>query len=212
MRQSGEADGTAIATGELARIAGGGQLRVRGELWVGLAATAQLGKAELTYYGATDTSAAMPTRELAIDAYAEAGLGRMPYVALRGGVHYARFSVTSDRAEAMLIGERIAGATVGLGGALGLGHGLALSAAADAMPAGAQKLAKLPAGTLYATTVKAAWGRGTLSYALPAHLQAAVSYRFGIQSAQLTDGGMAPKTASRTDLSHEVTAGVGLAW
>jgi hypothetical protein len=49
--------------------------------------------------------------------------------------------------------------------------------------------------------------------ALPAHLVAALSYKFGAISTDLTDGAaMMPKTATRTDLSHVVTAGVGVAW
>lgn len=212
MRQSGTSAGTAIATGELATIAGDAQVRVRGPVWVGVDATAQLGTADLTYYGAAQQSPNMSTKELAIDASAELGVGRMPYIAARAGVHYATLSVESDRAEPMLIGERIAGATAGLGGALPLGRHLALSAAVDVMPVGAQRMSKLPPGTLYATSVRGLWASSTLAMPLPAHLVAALSYRFGAQSAQLTDNGAMPKTASRTDLSHVVTAGVGVAW
>jgi hypothetical protein len=211
-QQSGNADGVAIAAGELASIAADAQLRVRGDLWVGLGTTAELGKATLTYYGPAEPSAPMSTREISVDAYAELGLGNLPHLAVRGGVHYATFSVKSDRAEAMLIGERIAGATVGVAGTLPLGRRLALSAATDIMPVGAQRMSRVPPGTLYATTVRGGWARGALTMALPAHLVAAVSYRFGILTAHLTDDAATPKTASRTDLSHEVTAGVGMTW
>jgi hypothetical protein len=47
---------------------------------------------------------------------------------------------------------------------------------------------------------------------LPMHLMVALSYRFGLLSADLTDDGATPKTATRTDQSHLFTAGVGLAW
>jgi SH3-like domain-containing protein len=212
MRQSGEGDGTAIATGELATIVAEGQLHVRGNVWVGLGTTVELGTADLTYYGSAQQSSPMSTTELAIDPYAELGLGSLPQVTVRGGIHYATLSVKSDRAEPMLIGERIAGATAGVGGALPLGRRLLASASVDVMPVGAQKMSKLPPGTMYATAVKGLWARATLAMPLPAHLLAAVSYRFGTQSADLTDGAAMPKTASRTDQSHVVTAGVGVIW
>jgi hypothetical protein len=47
---------------------------------------------------------------------------------------------------------------------------------------------------------------------LPAHLVAALTYRFGALSADLTDNAAMPRTATRTDLSHVITAGVGVAW
>jgi hypothetical protein len=187
-------------------------MRVRGEVWVGVGTTAELGTADMTYYGSAEQSAPMATHEVEIDAYAEVGLGRLPYVAARGGIHYATLSVKSDRVEPMLIGERIAGATVGLGGALPLGRLLSLSAAVDVMPAGAQRMSELPPGTLYASSVRALWARATLAMPLPSHLVAALSYRFGELTAELTDGGAMPKTATRTDQSHVVTAGVGVAW
>ena len=212
MRQSGNGPGTAVATGELARLTARAQLRIAGELQVGLGATAQLGTAALTYDGAAGPSDSLATRERAVDAYAELGWARIPYLAARGGVHYATFSVDPDRAEAMLIGERIAGATVGLGGTLPLGRRLSGSATADVMPVGVQRLSRLPAGTLRATRVRGAWAEGTLAMALPAHLVAALSYRFGAMTARLTDDGPMPARASRTDLSHVVTAGVGVTW
>lgn len=213
MRQSGDGRGTAVATGELASLTARAQLRIAGELQVGLGATAELGTAALTYDGSAGPSASMATRELAVDAHAELGWERIPYLAARGGVHYATFSVEPDRAEAMLIGERIAGATVGLGGTLPIGRRLSLSASADVMPVGAQRLSRLPAGTLHATTVRGAWAAGTLTMPLPAHLVAALSYRFGVMTARLTDDdGSTPDRASRTDQSHVVTAGLGVAW
>jgi SH3-like domain-containing protein len=212
MRQHGSGAGTAIATGALADLDAGVRMRLRRNLWIGLDTSTQLGTAGLTYYASAQTSPSMSTQELAIDASAELGMGRMPYVAARAGIHYATFSVESDRQEPMLIGERIAGATVGLGGALPLGRRLVLSATVDVMPVGSQQMSELPAGTLYATSVRAAWAQGTLAMPLPAHLLAALSYRFGAQSADLTDNAAMPRTATRTDLSHVVTAGVGVAW
>ena len=155
----------------------------------------------------------MSTRELDIDGHAELGVGRLPYIAARGGVHYATLSVKSERDEPMLIGERIGGATAGIAGALPIPLGrFWLSGAVDVMPAGAQKLARLPAGTLRATAVKGVWAHSTLAMPLPMHLMVALSYRFGLLSADLTDDGATPKTATRTDQSHLFTAGVGLAW
>jgi hypothetical protein len=211
MQQSGEGDPMAIATGALAAVTARAQLRVRGDLWVALATSAELGTGELIYYAATETSPAMPTRKLAVDAHVEAGWGDARYVALRGGVHYATLSIDSERTEPMLVGERIGGATVGVAGAMPIWR-FALSAAVDAMPVGTQQMSELPPGALYATSVRAAWARATLAMPLPAHLVAALSYRFGALSAQLTDGAATPKVASRTDQSHMVTAGVGVAW
>jgi len=212
MRQHGSGSGTAIATGGVANLAAEGQLRVRRNIWAGVGATAELGTADMTYYGSAQQSKPMATQELAIDAYAELGLGSLPHVALRGGIHYGTLSVESDRAEPMLIGERIAGPTIGVAGALPIGDRLVLSASVDGMPVGAQKMSELPPGTMYATTVRGLWARTMLAMPLPAHLVAALSYRFGALSADLTDGAAMPRTASRTDLSHVVTAGVGVIW
>src|SRR5207247_11439785 len=136
-----------------------GQLIVRGSIWVGLTTMAELGTASMVYEGAMETSKPMSTREFALDAYGEVGWGGMRYIALRGGVHYATMSVESDRSEPMLLGERIAGATVGLEGAVPLYRRLVLSASVDVMPAGAQRLNRLPTGALYASTVQEAWAR-----------------------------------------------------
>jgi hypothetical protein len=161
-----------------------------------LGMAAELGAADLTYYGSAQQSSPMSTTELGIDTYGELGLGSLPQVTVRGGIHYATLSVKSDRAEPMLIGERVAGATVGLGGALPIGRRLLASASVDVMPVGAQKMSELPTGTMYATTVRGLWARATLAMPLPSHLLAAVSYRFGTQSADLTDGAAMPKTAA----------------
>jgi hypothetical protein len=215
MAQSGQGDVSAIASGAIAVIAARAQARVLESIWVGVATDVEIGTAGLTYYGAAgeQPSTSLSTRELVIDGYAEVGWGGLPYVAVRGGVHYATLTVKSDRDEPMLIGERIGGATAGVAGALQLPLGrLCLSGAVDVMPAGAQKLARLPAGTLHATSVKGLWAHSTLAMPLPMHLMVAVSYRFGLLSADLTDDGATPKTATRTDQSHLFAAGVGLAW
>jgi hypothetical protein len=213
MEQTGEGAATATASGPFAVIGARGQLTVRGSIWVGVTTMAELGTASMVYEGATETSKPMSTREFALDAYGEVGWGGLRHVALRGGVHYATMSVESERTEPMLIGERIAGATVGLEGALPLYRRLVLSASVDAMPAGAQRLNRLPSGTLHASTVQQAWARASLSLPLPLHLIGAVCYRFGMLSADLSDGAaMMPKTASRTDQSHVITAGVGMVW
>ena len=213
MEQTGEGAATATASGPFAVIGARGQLTVRGSIWVGVTTMAELGTANMVYEGATETSKPMSTREFALDAYGEVGWGGLRHIALRGGVHYATMSVESERTEPMLLGERIAGATVGLEGAVPLYRRLVLSASVDVMPAGAQRLNKLPAGTLYASTVQQAWARASLSLPLPLHLIGAVCYRFGALSADLSDGAaMMPKTASRTDQSHVITAGVGMTW
>lgn len=112
----------------------------------------------------------------------------------------------------MLIGEQVAGMTVGVGGALPIGRKLAVSANVDVMPAGAQRPSELPTGVLYATAMQAAWARGTVAYQLPARIVAAVSYRGGVATTDLTDGAATPITAKRTDQSHALTAGIGLSW
>lgn len=208
-------DTSAIATGATAVIAARARARVLGSLWIGVAGDMEIGTAGMTYYGAAGTqpSASMSTHEVVVDGAAEIGVGRLPYIAARGGVHYGTISVKSDRDEPMLIGERIGGATAGIAGAfrLPLG-GLQLSAAVDVMPTGAQRLNRLPAGTLHASSVKGLWAHSTLAMPLPMHLVVAVSYRFGMLSADLTDDAAMPKTASRLDQSHLFTADVGFAW
>jgi hypothetical protein len=213
MEQTGEGAATATASGPLAVVGARGQMTVRESIWVGVGTMAELGTADMVYQGASETSKPMSTREFAVDGYAEVGWGGLRHLALRGGVHYATMSVESQRTEPMLIGERIAGATVGLGGALPIYRRLLFSAAVDVMPMGAQRLNRLPAGTLYATTVQEAWARASLSMPLPLHLIGAVCYRYGMLSAELSDGAATtPKTANRSDQSHVITAGVGMAW
>jgi uncharacterized protein YraI len=212
LEQTGEGAATATASGPFATIGARGQMRVRGSVWAGVTTMAEFGTADMTYEGANETSKPMSTQELAVNAYGEIGWGGARYIALRGGVHYSTMSVESERNEPMLLGERIAGATVGLGGALPLYRRLTFSAAFDFMPLGAQRLNRLPEGALFADTVQEMWARAALSMPLPAHLMAAVCYRFGTLSAELSDGGAMPKTASRSDMSHVVTAGVGMTW
>src|SRR5262249_6919518 len=213
MEQSGQgADATAIASGPLAIVAARAQLAIRGSIWTGVTAAAELGSADMTFSNASTTSAPMSTKEFAMDSYAELGWGGARYLALRGGIHYATLSVKSERDDPMLLGERIAGATVGLRGALPIVGRLMFSAAVDVMPAGAQQLSRMPSGVLYASSVRELWAHGALSMALPAHLLAAVCYRFGALSADLTDGAAMPKTATRSDQYPVVTAGVGLIW
>ncbi len=212
MRQTGASESMAIASGPATAIAASGRMRVRGDLWVGAAADAELGTATLTYYTADEQSAPMATRAMAIDARVAAAYGRTWQVAARAGYHYATLAVESERAEPMLLGESTAGVTVGLGGALPIGEKLQVSATVDVMPAGVQVPAELPPGVLYATATQAAWARATVAYRLPAHLVAAVSYRGGMARTELTDGASIPTLADRTDQSHALTAGLGLRW
>jgi hypothetical protein len=148
---------------------------------------------------------------MAVDANACVGWGHRYQVLARAGYHYASLAIESERAEAMLVGEQVGGATVGFGGAMPVGK-LRLALGIDVMPAGALRPTELTRGVMYATSVKAAWAHGTLSYPLPAHLAVALAYRGGLTAADLTDGAPAPSTASRTDQSHTLTAGLGLRW
>jgi uncharacterized protein YgiM (DUF1202 family) len=212
MLQTGGAESMAIASGPATAIAASGRYRVAGDLWLGAGADAELGTATLTYYTADEQSAPMASTAMAIDARAALAYGRGWQVAARAGYHYATLEVESERAEPMLLGEATAGVTVGLGGALPIGDKLSVTASLDVMPAGVQVPAELPPGVLYATSMRAAWARGTVAYRLPAHLVAALSYRGGMASVELTDGAPTPSTASRTDQSHALTAGLGLRW
>lgn len=212
MRQTGGGDALATASGPSAALAADARMRVAADLWLGAAADAELGSASLIYATADERSAPMATRGLALDARAAVGWGHTWHVAARAGYHYASLAITSERAEAMLVGEQVGGVTVGVAGALPLGRRLALAAAVDVMPAGAQRPAELPPGLLYATSARAAWARTTLTMQLPARIVVALAYRGGVASAALTDGAETPSTATRTDQSHTVTAGLGLGW
>lgn len=210
--QMKQAETRSVGTGMIGTVAGGAHYRVRGDLWVGVAAAAEMGSADLTYYAGAEASAKMPSKELVVDGSGEVRYGAGRYVAARAGVHYAKFSVETDRTEPMLIGERVGGLTVGLAGGWPLGRRFAVSGAIDVMPAGSQQMTDLPPGTLYATAVRGGWARSTVTMQLPSHLVAAVSYRGGLVSSTLTDGAETPKSGTRTDQSHAVMAGVGMSW
>lgn len=212
MRQTGAGESMAIARGPAAAVAASAHVRLAGDLWLAAGTDAELGTGDLVYYTAAEQSAPMATRGLAVDAGASLAWGRTWQVAARAGYHYASLAVESDRAEPMLIGEQVAGLTVGVGGALPLGRRAALAAAVDVMPAGAQRPAELPAGVLYATGMRGAWARASVAVRLPARLVGIVAYRGGVATANLTDGAATPTTATRTDQSHAVTAGLGLSW
>jgi hypothetical protein len=197
-------DAMAIAAGPLGAIAAGARVRMAGALWLGLAGNAGFGSGELTYYGAAEPSKPMATRDVVIDASAEAGWGGAWSIAARGGYHHAELDIESERTEPMLVGERIGGATVGLGGTAPIGSRIALAAAIDVMPSG--RHAPAEAGAPAATSVRGAWARGTVTVRLPAHLALALAYRGGAVNAAMSDG------TKRSDRSHAVTAGVGVTW
>ena len=199
-----QADAMAIAAGPLASIAAAGRLDVARALWIGLAGAAGISGGDLTYYDPAGQSQPMATRGLVIDAAAEVGWGRAWSIAARGGYHHATLDVESERAEPMLVGERISGVTAGLGGAAPIGRRVAVAASVDVMPAGAH--APAAAATPAATSVRGVWARGTVTVRLPAHLVAALAYRGGAVSAALPDG------TTRSDRSHAVTAGLGVTW
>lgn len=212
MRQTGNGEALATASGPASMVSASARVRVAGQVWVGADTDAGMGTASLVYYAsAAEPSDPMATRALTVDARACVGWGHRYQVLARAGYHYASLSVESERDEAMLVGETVGGATVGLGGALPIGR-MRVAFGVDVMPAGAMRPAELPAGVMYATSVKAAWAHGTVSLPLPARLVFALAYRGGLTAAELTDGASAPRTASRTDQSHTLTAGLGLRW
>jgi hypothetical protein len=211
MRQTGNGDALATASGPASMVSASARVRVAGKLWVGGGTDAGMGTASLIYANAAERSDPMATRDMAVDAHASVGWGHRYHVLARAGYHYASLEIESERAEAMLVGEKVGGATVGVGGSLPVGR-MRLALGLDVMPAGAIRPSELAAGTMYATSVKAAWAYSTLSYPLPARLAFALAYRGGLTAADLTDGAPAPSTASRTDQSHTLTAGLGLRW
>ena len=212
MRQTGNGDALATASGPASTVSASARVRVAGGLWVGADTDAGMGTASLVYHASeAEPSAPMATRDLTVDARACVGWGHRYQVQAHAGYHYASLAIESEREEAMLVGETVGGATVGLGGALPVGR-MRLALGLDVMPAGAMRPTELPEGVMYATSVKAAWAHSTLSVPLPARLVFALAYRGGLMAADLTDGAAAPSTASRTDQSHTLTAGLGLRW
>jgi hypothetical protein len=212
MRQTGAGEALATATGPSSLVSASARVRVTRQLWVGGDTDAGMGTASLVYADAAARSDPMATRDMAVDARACVGWGHAWQVQARAGYHYASLQIESERGEAMLVGEKLGGATVGLGGAMPVGTKLRLALGIDVMPAGALRPTELVEGSMYATSVRAAWAHSTLSYSLPARILFALAYRGGMTSADLTDGAAAPSTASRTDQSHTLTAGLGLRW
>lgn len=199
-----ETEAMARATGPIGAVAAGVRMYVARELWIGVAGNAGAGSGDLIYYTPTETSKPMTLRNITIDASAEVGWGRTWWLAARGGYHVTSFSVDSDRAEPMLVGEQVRGATVGLGAAVPIGRRFALAAAVDVMPAGDHQ--PDDPSVAAATTVRGGWARGMLTVRLPAHLMGALAYRAGMLDAQLPDG------TTRSDRSHAVSAGLGVTW
>ncbi|HTJ42570.1 MAG TPA: SH3 domain-containing protein [Kofleriaceae bacterium] len=215
MRQTGGAtggDALATETGEAASVAAGARARITGNVWGGAGLDAELGAGDLIYQTASETSQPMQAKSIAIDARGELAFGPSWMIAARGGYHYGSLAITSDRTDAMLVGEHTGGFTVGVGGAVPLGRRAAIVAAIDVMPEGVQAPRALPAGILYGTSMRAAWAHTTLSVRLPSHLIAALSYRGGVAEISLTDGQPTPTTAKRSDQIHTITAGIGLSW
>ncbi|HUQ03893.1 MAG TPA: SH3 domain-containing protein [Kofleriaceae bacterium] len=212
MRQTGAGEALATASGPASLISASARVRVTKQLWVGGDTDAGMGTASLVYANADETSQPMATRDMAVDAHACVGWGQTWQVQARAGYHYASLSIESERGESMLVGEQLGGPTVGVGGAMPVGKKIRVALGLDVMPAGALRPTELAEGSMYATSVRAAWAHSTLTYPLPARIVFALAYRGGMTSAQLTDGAPAPSTASRTDQSHTLTAGLGLRW
>ena len=82
-------------------------MRLAGDLWLGGGADAELGDGALTYTTAAEASAEMATRGTTLDARAELSWGARWQVAARAGYHFASRDITSERPEAMLVGEQI---------------------------------------------------------------------------------------------------------
>jgi hypothetical protein len=199
-----QADAMAIASGPLGAVAASARVHVASQAWLGVAGNAAFSSGELTYYDTTAQSQPMATRDTVIDASAEVGWGRAWSIAARGGYHHAALEVESERTEPMLVGERVRGATVGLGGTAPIGRRFAVAAAIDVMPAGAH--APADAGVAAAASVRGAWARGTVTARVTGHLLAALAYRGGALDFAMADG------TKRSDQSHAVTAGLGVTW
>jgi hypothetical protein len=217
MRQSGAGAALATASGPASMVSAQAMVRVTGKLWVGGDTDAAMSTASLLYAAdAGERSDPMSTRGMAVDAHATVGWGSRYQVLARAGYHNASLAIESESGESMLVGEKLGGPTVGVGGAMPIGR-FRLALGLDVMPAGALRPSELPEGVMYATSVHAAWANATLSMQLPIVIPAtrivlALAYRGGLTSAALTDGAATPSTASRTDQSHTLTAGLGLRW
>jgi len=214
MRQTGGSEALATAKGPAIAMAAAGRMRVTGDLFVGVGADASLGSGSLVYQTADTASDPMNTKTTSIDAHAEVAWGPSWQVAARAGYHYSSLTIGADATASapMLIGEKVAGPLVGLGGAIPVGDRFALVASLDVMPVGTQRPDQLPPGILYAKSIRAAWARATMTIRLPAHLLGALSYRGGVAEVDLTDGQATPTTARRNDQDHTFSAGVGLSW
>ena len=60
--------------------------------------------------------------------------------------------------------------------------------------------------------MRGAFARAAVAVRLPARMVGAIAYRGGMATAELTDGAATPTAATRSDQSHTLTAGLGLAW
>ena len=206
MRQVSDVETAGVGLGGLLNIATGARFTVASAFQIGLGGNLELGTADLIYSSQIEDSAPMATKSMAVDAYGELAVGGSLSVALRGGIHYATFSVETDRTEPMLLGEQSRGAIVGIGGTVPMGTRVLLSAAIDVMPAGERQSSAEPMGLPARTGVQGGWAHATLAIQLPAHLIAALAYRGRLLAAE-RDG-----ATQRRDQSHAVTAGVGMAW
>jgi hypothetical protein len=210
MRQSGEGDALGTAFGAAVAVALDGHYRIADRIWVGAAIDADMSSGSITFTTATEETPGISAQQMKVMARAEVTYAPSWRVAGRLGWYYDSLAVESDRADAMLLGESVAGPTVGVGGGLPLGRRFAVAGAIDVAPFLTQAPSEQPAGFMYGTSMQAAWASVMGTMQLPWRLTGALAYRAGLSSLELTDG--AAKSASRSDQSHTITAGVRLAW
>jgi hypothetical protein len=210
MRQSGEGDALGTAFGAAAAVALDGHYRITDRIWVGAAIDADMSSGSITFTTANDEVTGIAAQQMTVMARAEVTYAPRWRVAGRLGWYYGSLAVESDRADAMLLGESVAGPTVGVGGGLPIGRRFAVAAAVDVAPFLTQAPSEQPPGFMYGTSMQAGWASVMGTMQLPWRLTGALAYRAGLSSLELTDG--AALTASRSDQSHTITAGVRLAW
>ena len=209
MRQSGVADALGTVYGASLNVAAEGHYRIAKTMWVGGGVDASMMTGGMTLETSTESVGSIGANTMSILARAEFTYAPSWRVSGRLGYHYGTLSTDSPREDAMVIGEQVGGPTVGLGGGYPINHRFAVEGALDVAPASTQRPTKLPGGGLYGTSMKEGWATVVGTMKLPWKLTGALQYRGGLASLSLTNGST---TASRSDQSHTITAGVRLAW
>lgn len=194
-------------------VSGTVSYRVAGHIHAGLGIdgvlSGPLGQG-IQYRTAEQTAGAVPFEHHQVDARAELAYRGAIELAARAGYHYAHLKIEGDVVDMPIVGEAIAGYTVGLSAVLPRGR-VALSAVLDVMPAGVQApTVPVTDGMLYGIAASGAWAGAGLSYRLGDRWLGTAAYRYGRSTIALTDGATDPTTATRVDQSHTLLAGVGL--